>query len=414
MVLASHSSSQVSKPRSEGPNVSSPQGSGDLPGTIPHQPRQDVSCAFINEKNKPLLVQEPTTLGFGNASRGPTEPPQAVPGVSLDNSSASGHDDSDQEDEDEDELETPRARTPGPELRHIAEEENRLPMSIIGVTTAAPRPEAPSYYGDLIGVPPDTFDGTQSESKEFLLRFDLYRMVNEGNDVMRDPYKRVALALSYMKGPKILYWVSDRSSDIRRKMMNAIQSIGHKDEDVWEDFVKDFKTTFTDPFRQQIAAEKFMALTMEGDDLEGYIATFGGLVSDAEWGRDDPVMMGQFYKGLGRRLGGAILSRHESVRANIDQLMNAAREERSLSTLLDLMGRSRNPRHQDDSHSGQTGNRQNDDIASSDGDMFPLKRLTAKDREKMKAEGRCFRCREKGHVAYDCPKGQVEGGSNPA
>src|SRR5712671_1559926 len=101
MVLASHSSSQVSKPRSEGPNVSSPQGSGDLPGTIPHQPRQDVSCAFINEKNKPLLVQEPTSLGFGNASRRPTEPQLAVPGVSLDNSPSAAHDDSDRDDENE-------------------------------------------------------------------------------------------------------------------------------------------------------------------------------------------------------------------------------------------------------------------------------------------------------------------------
>jgi len=181
---------------------------------------------------------------------------------------------------------------------------------------------------------------------------------------------------------------------------------------VWEDFVKDFEATFTDRFFREIATEKLMGIKMEDDDLEGYIATFGGLLSDAEWGRSDPFAIERFYKGLERGLCRAILERLENRPANIDQLMNAARDERSRFTLKRLMRRSRNRSRQGQSHRGQTGNQQNDDIASSDGDILPLRPLTVEDRKKLKAEGRCFRCRQKGHVTRHCPKGQED--RNPA
>jgi len=105
----------------------------------------------------------------------------------------------------------------------MAEEENlnQLSMTTIDVITAT-RPVSPSCCGDLIGVPPDAFDGTRSESKEFLLRFQLYPIVDEGNEVMRDPYNHVALAVSYMEGPKICYWVSDQLDKIPRKMVDTL------------------------------------------------------------------------------------------------------------------------------------------------------------------------------------------------
>jgi hypothetical protein len=35
---------------------------------------------------------------------------------------------------------------------------------------------------------------------------------------------------------------------------------------------------------------------------------------------------------------------------------------------------------------------------------IPFQKLTDTDREKYRKEGRCFRCREKGHMARNCPK----------
>jgi hypothetical protein len=35
---------------------------------------------------------------------------------------------------------------------------------------------------------------------------------------------------------------------------------------------------------------------------------------------------------------------------------------------------------------------------------IPFQKLTDADREKYRKEGRCFRCREKGHMSRNCPK----------
>jgi hypothetical protein len=39
-----------------------------------------------------------------------------------------------------------------------------------------------------------------------------------------------------------------------------------------------------------------------------------------------------------------------------------------------------------------------------DATTIPFQKLTDTDREKYRKEGRCFRCREKGHMARNCPK----------
>ena len=52
------------------------------------------------------------------------------------------------------------------------------------------------------------FDGAQSQSKAFIQEFELYTHVNEDHHSIQQPYQRIFLTLSYMKGPKIDDWVS--------------------------------------------------------------------------------------------------------------------------------------------------------------------------------------------------------------
>ena len=39
-----------------------------------------------------------------------------------------------------------------------------------------------------------------------------------------------------------------------------------------------------------------------------------------------------------------------------------------------------------------------------DATTIPFQKLTDAERDKFRKEGRCFRCREKGHMAKNCPK----------
>ena len=51
------------------------------------------------------------------------------------------------------------------------------------------------------------FDGARSWSEAFIQEFKLYAHVNEDHHSIQQPYQRIFLALSYMKGPKINDWV---------------------------------------------------------------------------------------------------------------------------------------------------------------------------------------------------------------
>ncbi len=61
--------------------------------------------------------------------------------------------------------------------------------------------------GSLKGSPPKEFDGTRSKSETFGDDFSIYQRINRKNQVMKEPYSRVLMAMSFMKGPKIQDWV---------------------------------------------------------------------------------------------------------------------------------------------------------------------------------------------------------------
>ena len=51
------------------------------------------------------------------------------------------------------------------------------------------------------------FDRSRNKSKTFIQEFELYAHVNEDNHAFVQPFKRIFLALSYMKGSKVNDWV---------------------------------------------------------------------------------------------------------------------------------------------------------------------------------------------------------------
>ena len=72
---------------------------------------------------------------------------------------------------------------------------------------AAVAPGTPNNGRGLVGKEPTVFDGAQSRSEAFIQEFKLYAHINEDHHSIQQPYRRIFLTLSYMKGPKIDDWV---------------------------------------------------------------------------------------------------------------------------------------------------------------------------------------------------------------
>jgi len=79
-----------------------------------------------------------------------------------------------------------------------------------GAPIAGPLPAA---NGALRGHPPEIFDGQRKNMQKFVKEFTLWKMCNLRNEAMTNPFQRIALALSYIKGPRVDDWVAKTSDD---------------------------------------------------------------------------------------------------------------------------------------------------------------------------------------------------------
>jgi hypothetical protein len=144
---------------------------------------------------------------------------------------------------------------------------------------------------------------------------------------------------------------------------------------------------------------------MKGLDVDVYIATFTCLATAAEFELNSKALVGRFQSGLTERVHRHILNR-ENIPKTLDEWKEAARKEVVRISEIDnanFKNRRFIPR---DTNTNQNNTAKSNAPVPMDVDAttIPFQKLTDADREKYQKEGRCFRCREKGHMARQCPK----------
>ena len=70
----------------------------------------------------------------------------------------------------------------------------------MSVNTTTMSPTGNSSSGGMTGIAPAIFDGKQANAKNFLNQFRRYKLMNEGNKVMSEPFLCILMALSYIRG----------------------------------------------------------------------------------------------------------------------------------------------------------------------------------------------------------------------
>ena len=120
---------------------------------------------------------------------------------------------------------------------------------------------------ELAGNPPPIFDGNRDKTEAFLLYFRIYYELNKDAPEMRSPYKRVLLALTYVRGRNGYSWVNDwveeQFTALTNKLADETENAA-ADEQLWTGFVASFKGAFTSTTEQCDALVKLNALKMEG------------------------------------------------------------------------------------------------------------------------------------------------------
>ncbi|SRR6266851_3009696 len=147
-----------------------------------------------------------------------------------------------------------------------------------GTTITQPAPPAlpaegnPNREEGLFGATPEPFNGDRDKVKGFICAFKCWWKLNKEKLVFDQPYKHVALCLSYMRGKKVDNWV-----DARQKEMDDNVNQGYTEdmEIHWVTFKNSFDLTYSN-MREKMSAK---SLKMEKQDIDTYIATFKNLLS---------------------------------------------------------------------------------------------------------------------------------------
>jgi hypothetical protein len=291
----------------------------------------------------------------------------------------------------------------------------------IAATTATAVPPTPSN-GGLRGVPPTVFDGTRSRADEFWAQFRRYKLVNRNHDSMTKPFDRVLTALTYVRGPMINDWVNAQEQALTdRTDVTKPGWVRETSEDLWTEFETAFNDAWTDTSKKQNAYDQLMKLTMNGWDVDTYVATFDRLALAAGWALNAEGTIVRFREGLNKMVHSKCLDR-DRIPRTMDEWKAGARtevaraKEKYNAGLTNSQRRfNQKPRDFGTASPGQT--QQRNQTHSSNSGIVPMevdaatitpttsfKKLTPEERALLAKEGRCFRCRLQGHMARDCPK----------
>ena len=285
----------------------------------------------------------------------------------------------------------------------------------VNVTTTTQAQNPPSA-GGMRGVPPTIFDGTRSRADDFMGQFRRFKMVNRTHEAMKIPYDRVLTALTYMRGPLINDWIDQQEKKLDARVDTTKRGhVQETDEILWNEFEAAFLAAWTDTSKKQNAYDQLMRLTMNGWDVDTYIATFDRLTLAAGWDQNSEGTIAKFREGLSKGVHSKALDR-DRIPRTIDEWKAAARTEVARAKEkynAGLTGNQRRnppkPGNYNSSNSPRTqSNPNNGGVVPMEVDNVTgqsnFKKLTPEERAQLAKEGRCFRCRLQGHMARDCPK----------
>ena len=104
-------------------------------------------------------------------------------------------------------------------------------------------PLPPHVDNKLYGQSPDIFTGDKQKARKFITQWDLYWSLNFNAAMMRTPYTRAMLFLTFFKGPLTANW----TSVMNRHLNNQVRSrVPVDNEALWNHVYDSFRRQYAD------------------------------------------------------------------------------------------------------------------------------------------------------------------------
>ncbi|KAI5115583.1 hypothetical protein M0805_009656 [Coniferiporia weirii] len=250
---------------------------------------------------------------------------------------------------------------------------------------------------------PNEFDGTREYARHFLSSCETYLRVNK--HIYDTDELKINFILSFMQTRTAGDWAINRESiastynvDSKGNKLSTIVGYG-----TWDDFVKDFKTTFITMDDTNEAQQALIKLKQTGtaDDFNNQfqsLTTCSGITSPE-------ALIALYQAGLTPGLLKTIYN-HDTMPTTINDWYKATSRSDNIYRRLRAIQGPSPPTQQTNRFrkfsNNPCSNNYNTPSTSSNTNRPP--RLTPEERERCFKEERCLACREKGHNSQDCTK----------
>ena len=144
--------------------------------------------------------------------------------------------------------------------------------------------------GKPMGVLPTIFEGDHSKGESFLWEFSTYLLVNYDIPALASFIKRIAIALTCIKGPEVNRWTQQQL-----KWLMTLQPADNNNT-TYQQFITNFCNHFMDPQKAQRARIELQMLKMTWPEIDEYISKFESIAHKAGYNPADHNTMQQFLQ----------------------------------------------------------------------------------------------------------------------
>ncbi len=285
------------------------------------------------------------------------------------------------------------------------------------ITTQNP-PDAltPLSRNSLLGSLPKPFDGNRDIAKEFMHSYKRWWRLNDEKVAFKVPYKRVALCISYIHGKKVKDWANEQQEAMDQKLTHGYIRL---DEELWKDFTKSFKDTFTDITTGVKVENELQSLRMKDGDIDTYIATFKKLLREASYTENEQGTLKMFKLGLPGGLNICIINNSLTLPNTLEGWIEATHQQQLKYLQTKEFSQKGGLSPQAQALAKRLGVHQNqnqgycrrdpnamDVDAGNMGNCPHFTQLSDEEKQKLRDEEACFKCHQKGHISRYCPMRQ--------
>jgi Retrotransposon gag protein len=154
-------------------------------------------------------------------------------------------------------------------------------------------PITPTADIRAMGTSPRIFEGDRRQARDFIEELQSYIRVNQGVAGFESPICKVALALTFIKGPEVARWTAAIG-----RWIDGLDQINDNVPAVWDQFLQELEDQFIDSTVRQRSRIELERLKMRFPEVDQYISKFEDLTSLAGYTIGNEETINFFLRGL--------------------------------------------------------------------------------------------------------------------